>query len=173
MQTRVAILDIAKGVSEGLLIFRMIAPYQPGNIDKSFPYTPPEFYAMTPQGLYDIEQKVCISIGEYHKDQYRAALGMSGFANQLVSGLIGWQTMGSGISIIKTTAQVKGAMAENSVDYNVLKHKEIRDEINRQYAEYSAKWKVDNLPNDLLSRLGLLKITHSETETKTETTTRS
>src|ERR1700753_4150528 len=49
----------------------------------NYPYSPPEFYFMTPQGVYDVEKKVCISIGEYHSDNYRAVLGVPGFCAQL------------------------------------------------------------------------------------------
>src|SRR6185295_7079813 len=44
---------------------------------------PPRFYFMTPQGLYDVEKIVCISIGEFHKDKYRSVLGVAGFCSQL------------------------------------------------------------------------------------------
>jgi ubiquitin-protein ligase len=117
----------------GEYLCRMVAP-----ID--FPFNPPSFYFMTPNGLYEIETKVCISIGEYHKDQYRAALGMAGFANQLVSGLIGWKDMGGGINILQTTAAQKERLAEKSVEYNTETYSDINDKINSAYAEYSKKW---------------------------------
>jgi ubiquitin-conjugating enzyme E2 J2 len=58
----------------GEYLCRMEAP-------DDFPFNPPHFYLMTENGVYGVETKVCVSIGEYHKDQYRAALGMAGFAN--------------------------------------------------------------------------------------------
>lgn len=108
---------------------------------EKFPFEPPKFTLLTPNGVYDINKTVCISIGEYHKDQYPAALGMSGFANQLVSGLIGWKSLGHGISIIKTTEAQKKIFAAKSRDYNVANHIDILTKIESAYDEYSKHWK--------------------------------
>lgn len=116
-------------------------------------YNPPEFYFKTKNGLYDIDCKICISIGEYHKDQYRATLGMAGFANQLVSGLIGWREIGSGISIIKTSASKKKEYAKESVAENNKKYKELVDMVKRQYSAYSAKWDLSKVPEEMRKKL--------------------
>lgn len=105
-----------------------------------FPYDPPEFYFITRQGLYDINKKVCISIGEFHASDYRSALGVIGFCTQLVSGLIGWRTMGVGISILSTTAKEKAKLAAASVSTNYDSHSEIMEAVNLSYAMYSTKW---------------------------------
>jgi hypothetical protein len=89
---------------------------------------------------------------------------MAGFANQLVSGLIGWKSMGGGINILATDEKTKKKYAKESADWNSTKLGAIRDEINRQYAEYSAKWKVDTLPADLVKKLGLVKITDADAD---------
>lgn len=117
----------------GEYLFRMIAP-------NNFPYGPPEFYAMTPNGLYNLEVKVCISIGVYHADQYRAGLGMAGFAEQLMSGLVGWSSMGGGINITKTTAEEKRVMAAASVAHNRRHHAQIIAAVMSSYEEYKKKW---------------------------------
>jgi ubiquitin-conjugating enzyme E2 J1 len=103
-----------------------------------FPYAPPWFYLMTPNGVYDIEKKVCIDIGGYHSQNYRAVLGIDGFAKQLVSGLIGG--IDHGLSILHTTSKQKQSLAKLSVEYNLQNHKEIVEHINNTYAEYSTKW---------------------------------
>lgn len=110
-----------------------------------FPATePPQFYFLTPNGLYGVETKVCISIGEWHKDSYRAVLGVIGFCDQLVSGLIGWKTMGGGIEILSTTAKEKAKLAAASRKYNADNNAEILDKISASYADYSAKWAKNN-----------------------------
>ena len=105
-----------------------------------FPYKPPKFYFMTPNGVYDVEKEVCISIGQYHPDQYRAALGMSGFVKQLVSGMIGWQSLGPGISIVTTSAERKRQLAAESAEYNAQFNAKIIADIEDAYEVYSAKW---------------------------------
>lgn len=102
-----------------------------------FPYKPPEFYFMTPTGIYEINRKVCIHIGEFHSNQYAKTMGASGFANNLVSGLIGWRELekSGGIGILNTTADEKKILARSSVEYNQKfpEYKMVKD----KYAEYS------------------------------------
>jgi len=105
-----------------------------------FPFKPPEFYFKTPNGVYGVDKKVCISIGTYHADNYRATLGVMGFVNNLVSGLIGWQTLGSGIELVQTTAAQKKKMANESAQFNRKHYGAIIDKINDSYEGYSKKW---------------------------------
>lgn len=106
-----------------------------------FPYNPPKFTLLTPNGVYDTDGVVCISIGEFHRSNYRATLGMFGFANQLVSGLIGWKSLGGGIRLIKTSKSKKKSFAEASHDFNMKNYPEIMKIIDEQYEEYSKKFK--------------------------------
>jgi ubiquitin-protein ligase len=105
-----------------------------------FPYKPPWFYFMTPNGVYDINTKVCINIGGYHSDNYRATLGMSGFIEQLVSGMIGWRTLGGGIAIVNTTVEKKRELAQMSEQYNAEHNADVVNAVMETYREYSAKW---------------------------------
>lgn len=113
------------------------------HLPPNFPFEPPQFYFMTPQGLYGLETKVCVSIGEYHKDEYRGVLGVDGFCSQLVSGLIGWKDMGGGIQIIKTTAREKRMLAMNSKQYNRQHHPELIASIESNFENYSKLWKKE------------------------------
>ncbi len=106
----------------------------------NYPYNPPEFYFMTPQGLYELETKVCISIGEYHSKDYRPVLGVAGFCVNLVSGLVGWKTIGSGISLVTSTCAEKKKMAADSRAYNLMHNATILRKIADSFAAYSAKW---------------------------------
>jgi ubiquitin-protein ligase len=132
----------------GEYLCRMVAP-------KDFPFNPPSFYFLTKNGLYEVETKVCINIGEYHKDEYRAALGMAGFANQLVSGLIGWRDMGGGINILTTTTREKKELATQSREINETRHAKICAMIKDSFAGYSAKWDRTKIPEEMAKRLGL------------------
>ncbi len=127
---------------------KMVAP-------RDFPYKPPSFYFLTNNGLYEIGTKVCISIGEYHADDYRAALGMAGFANQLVSGLIGWRDMGGGINIINTSVGKKKDFAKESRESNIKHHPTICNLIEDTFRGYSAKWDRGKISAELAVRLGI------------------
>jgi ubiquitin-protein ligase len=106
----------------------------------NFPYEPPHFYFMTPNGVYDLEVKVCISVGEFHKKDYPAVLKMSGFAMQLVSGFIGYAELNGGIHLVTTTKEEKQRLAAQSREFNRTVHKDIIDLIEKHYAVYSAAW---------------------------------
>lgn len=115
----------------GEYLVRMEAP-------EKFPYEPPSFYFMTPNGVYGVETKVCIHIGEYHKADYRAALGMRGFAEQLVSGMIGWKSLGGGISILSTKNEEKKKLAKASREYNNKNFPKVMKMIQDSYDHYTS-----------------------------------
>lgn len=108
----------------------------PGN----FPADPPDFFFMTPNGVYGVEVKVCISIGSYHKGNYPSTIGVRGFCEQLVSGMIGWKELGGGIELVQTSAAQKATIAANSADFNSANHQQIIDTVFGSYIEYSANW---------------------------------
>lgn len=136
-------------------------------LPSDFPYNPPQFFFMTEQGLYGVETKVCISIGEFHKDQYRAALGVNGFCQQLVSGLIGWRDMGGGINILKTSAEQKKTLAARSREFNRTHNAAILDKIDTAYKGYSSKWNLSTVPEPLKIKLGLMPAPAAEKPTTT------
>ncbi|AMN83845.1 hypothetical protein D5b_00426 [Faustovirus] len=122
----------------GQYLVRMKAP-------ANFPFSPPEFYFMTPNGLYDVEKKVCISIGEFHKESYQATLGMLGFAEQLVSGMTDVKFLGHGISILHLTAADRKRYALESENYNHTHNRKFLDLITEAYTGYSTRWVVANV----------------------------
>jgi ubiquitin-protein ligase len=124
-------------------------------LPNDFPYNPPHFYFMTEQGLYTPERKVCISIGEFHKSNYRAALGVAGFCEQLVSGLVGWKEIGHGISIVETTTERKRQLAQVSCEFNTIHNGQILAKINSAYKDYSSKWDLTKVPEAMKRKLGL------------------
>lgn len=132
-----------------------------------FPYNPPEFYFMTEQGLYGVETKVCISIGEFHKADARAALKVGEFCTQLISGLIGWRDMGGGIQILQTDVKQKKRFAANSRAYNAKYNSDICNKINETYAGYSTNWDLKTVPLEIQKKLSLGKF-GLKFETKTE-----
>ncbi len=109
-------------------------------LPNDYPYNPPEFYFLTPQGLFELNTTVCVSIGQFHAKDYRPVLGIAGFCTNLISGLIGWKTIGDGIAIIKTTLAEKKKLAAESRSYNTTYNAEIMKKINESFAAYSARW---------------------------------
>lgn len=90
-----------------------------------YPFKPPEFYFYTPNGVYGTNQKVCISIGEYHADQWPAAKGMGGMIIELINGLICWKQLGGGIAIQHTKEAEKQKFAQESRMWNRKFYKDL------------------------------------------------
>ncbi len=105
--------------TSGQYLVKMVLP-------ESFPVDPPEFSVLTPNGVYELGGKVCLSVGEFHAvAAYPSTLGASGFAEQILSGLIGWRTLSEGTRLLRTTADAKRALAASSAAYNTAHHGEI------------------------------------------------
>lgn len=108
-------------------------PYKHGEyiftltVPDEFPHKPPRLIFLTPNGLFIPGHKVCISVGEFHTNDgpgrdgaygWRPALGMRGFALEVVNALICSDTLGSGIGIAHSSPAEKQKLAEASRAYN-------------------------------------------------------
>lgn len=105
----------------GELIFQLIAP-------NSFPHKPPKFRFITPSGIFVTGTAICISIGEFHADNapgkdgamgWRPALGMLGFAAQVVNALITFDSKDHGIGIKVESHAAQAAYAAASRRANI------------------------------------------------------
>lgn len=104
----------------GEYIFRLTAP-------ATFPLKPPEFEFLTPNGVFELGGKICISIGEFHANDaagktgaygWRPALGMIGFAREVVNGMLVPDNLGDGIRIRNDPPATKAGHAAASEAYN-------------------------------------------------------
>lgn len=131
-----------------------------------FPVKPPHFYVLTPNGVYDVDTKVCIEIGVYHPEKYMATLGMRGFAEQVMSGWVGYNRKDfTGISILHQTVEEKRTYARQSREYNRKKLGWILDLIEESYNDYSQEWarkkaleEKKKLPDAILKKLAEIEL---------------
>lgn len=114
---------------------------------EGFPNEPPSFCFLTPNGIFDPMKDVCVSIGKYHKDNWRSTLGMSGLVLNLMSAFVGWRVLGKGIGIESGISidNIRKCSAD-SKRYNREKYAAIDDMIEAAYAEYSKKWPAVKTP---------------------------
>lgn len=107
-----------------------------------FPFKPPEFQFLTPNGIYDMDTHPCVTIGSYHADGYKAAGGIYDFIRAIGSTLIAYDVLESGIGIISTSTTVdeKKELAQMSKQYNEENYPKIMKTMREQYDEYSKKW---------------------------------
>lgn len=105
-----------------------------------FPKSPPALRCLTPNGVYELGCRICISIGEYHahdasrKDGaqgWRPALGLAGFARETLNGLLVPEVLNGikhadsgrgGIGILDTPATERAELAAKSHDFNLSRN---------------------------------------------------
>ncbi len=109
-------------------------------LPERFPYSPPKFYFLTPQGLFEVDKAPCVSIGHLHEDEWRPALGVAGFCENLISALIGWRNITDGVFIQTSSADDKRRLAAASCAHNAAHYADILALIAGSYADYSAAW---------------------------------
>jgi len=80
---------------DGEYLLKLIPP-------NDYPYKPPDFKFLTPNGIYELNTSVCLSTGRYHSQNYRATGGMAGLARDVWTAMIMHKDIGEGISIINS-----------------------------------------------------------------------
>ena len=112
----------------GQYIVEMQAPAE-------YPFKPPKFFFRTPNGLYEINKEICISIGHYHSDNYESGrVKMGGFARELVNGFVNWREMGGGINLLHTSALEKRELSVKSNAFNLKNYADLLRQFNEMDA---------------------------------------
>ncbi len=111
----------------GEYLLRLIPP-------NDYPYKPPDFKFLTPNGIYELNSSVCLSTGRYHSQNYRATGGMAGLARDVWTAMIMHKDIGEGISIItsrKRKIENMRVHAARSKEFNRKKYKNYIDKFNK------------------------------------------
>lgn len=82
----------------------------------SYPFAPPGIRMITPSGRFEVNQRLCLSISDYHPESWNPIWGMSSILIGLLSFMIGNEhTLGS----ISTTDAEKKRRAAESHAFNL------------------------------------------------------
>jgi hypothetical protein len=84
----------------------------------NFPFDPPMFKLLTPNGVYGVGRQPCIEIGMYHHADYPSGMGLGMFIMNTIGGLICPDTLGHGIEILSTSVLERQKLAKESEEYN-------------------------------------------------------
>jgi ubiquitin-protein ligase len=114
---------------------------------KSHPRFPPDFYFLTPNGVYQTNTKICISIGSYHPGAYPPTIGLGGFIRELCNGMMNYGGLIGGIGILPTADDArdekkikeKQTLASNSKKFNEKKFPEFTKRFKK--LPYTKLWK--------------------------------
>jgi len=108
-------------------------------IPDDFPEDPPSLIALTPNGVMEIGGRVCVSLGEFHKDQHFKtntkghfgwipSLGISGFVLQgIVNALLNFTEGDRGVRLNNLPPEDKQKLAKESKQYNIEHNSHIKD----------------------------------------------
>ncbi|XP_064385415.1 ubiquitin-conjugating enzyme E2 J2-like [Halichondria panicea] len=108
---------------------------------KDYPFKPPRIMMITPNGRFQTNTRLCLSISDFHPDTWNPAWSVATILTGLLSFMLETtSTVGS----IQTTVETKKSLAVSSWDYN-LKHTLFTqlfptscEEIKKAKAEYQA-----------------------------------
>lgn len=102
-----------------------------------FPFDPPTFQALTPNGVYKEGVLPCLVGGIHHSESFIKALGMGGFARtMIINGLICPEELGSGLNLLLMSKSDRVSLAKKSRAYNEKNHPELTkifDDIDSAY----------------------------------------
>lgn len=128
----VLIKNLPNPYTNGEYLFKLIIP-------EDFPDNPPSFSALTPNGVMEMGGKICVSIGEFHRNDHNKSgnrgnfgwipsLGISGFVLQgIINAMLSFDTKDHGVRLNNLTDEQKESLAKKSSSYNSIHHKEIME----------------------------------------------
>lgn len=98
------------------------SPYEGGNylgkilFPDNFPFAPPDFKMITPNGRFQTNVKICMSNTGFHSQEWSPAWSLSSLLNGFIS--IMMDDKEHGIGMIQSDNTVKEKLAEKSLKYN-------------------------------------------------------
>ena len=84
--------------------------------DPEYPFKPPNFMMLTPNGRFDIEKKICLSNSSYHSNEWSAMWTIHAILTGFLSIML--DDKDNGISHIHLTKNEREVLAKKSVEYN-------------------------------------------------------
>eukprot|EP00800_Vazella_pourtalesii_P005960 TRINITY_DN1721_c0_g2_i1.p1 TRINITY_DN1721_c0_g2~~TRINITY_DN1721_c0_g2_i1.p1 ORF type:complete len:223 (+),score=22.83 TRINITY_DN1721_c0_g2_i1:124-792(+) len=83
---------------------------------KEYPFKPPAIYMQTPNGRFQTNQRLCLSISDFHPELWNPSWSVSTILTGLLSFMLeNSRTVGS----IETTPYLKQKLAHDSLQYNL------------------------------------------------------
>ena len=95
-------------------------------ISEKYPFEPPDFYFLTPNGRFDINKKLCFSNSSYHKNEWSPLWNIKTIILGFLSFFLEKTSTGIG-HIQNNSIELKQDFAKKSKEYNQTKLKEIRN----------------------------------------------
>ena len=107
-----------EGYKNGQYIFNI-------KMSPNYPFDPPEFYFLTPNGRFDIDKKLCFSNSSYHKESWSPLWTIKTIILGFLSFFL--EKKSSGVGHLTLSIDEKIIFAEKSQEYNKIKLKKYLD----------------------------------------------
>jgi hypothetical protein len=102
----------------GVYLVRIIIP-------DNYPFEPPSFVFLTPNGFCKVGETPCVDMGAEHPLNYKATLGILGFMNIVIGTIeMDWENI-SGRHFIHEPLETVRTFAEQSTAYNAKHYSNI------------------------------------------------
>ena len=101
-------------------------------LSKNYPFSPPDFMFLTPNGRFDIKRKICLSITGFHSNEWNPTITISGMLVQLYT--VFEKDIDAGLAHIKCSKNERSNLANKSIEFN-------SDELSHIYSKFN----MDNL----------------------------
>jgi ubiquitin-protein ligase len=98
-------------------------------LSENFPVTPVDFYMLTPNGRFDIEKKICLTISSYHSNSWSPSWTILKILGAFLSVML--SDYDTGISHIKLSEDDRKKLASESLNYNINKYPTILKQFTR------------------------------------------
>jgi ubiquitin-conjugating enzyme E2 J2 len=96
-------------------------------IPDDYPHKPPSVECLTPNGIFELDGPLCVSISEFHKEAWVKSLGITGYAKQLWNALLCFtpDDVINSIRVTWTTPEERIIFANESRAYNEKNNKKV------------------------------------------------
>lgn len=125
---------IAKPTADNLLIWHVLIrnlddDYQGGHyimkitFPPNYPFEPPSFQFLTPNGKFEIDKNICLSNSNFHADTWSPLWGI----DQIIMGNISmfYEKNTTGVGHLKYNQEINIKYASESIKYNQQTHTDI------------------------------------------------
>jgi ubiquitin-protein ligase len=85
----------------------------------NYPFSPPDFIFLTPNGRFETHKKICTTFSSYHKETFSTAWNILTMMDGLISFMTEESTPDTGIGSIMTSVEERQHFAEMSKSWNL------------------------------------------------------
>ena len=111
-------------------------------LSNNYPLTPPDFVFLTPNGRFNVNSKICLTITGFHKDEWAPSITISGMIIQVYTSFINDSDNGLGHLHLSSLERIK--MAKESILYNQTKYNDIYKKFDFTYLHDGTKKITDD-----------------------------